>query len=266
LRGFSLPLEDSVLLEGKVGIVTGAGSGMGAATALRWAQEGARVVVQDLRLEAADGTASEITGSGGQAIAVQGDVSDEKDWERIVSATLAAFGPPTILHNNAGMHHWFDPLTAPVEDWDRMLDVNLRGVFLGCRAAIPHMIEAGGGAIVNTSSTAGLMGVPRQLDYAASKAGVISLTRSLARLYGRHNVRVNTVCPGAVDTPMLREAAREALEINPRLAQMLESGTGSALRRMAQPQEIANVVTFLVSDQASYVTGATIPVDGGSTA
>jgi NAD(P)-dependent dehydrogenase (short-subunit alcohol dehydrogenase family) len=255
-----------VLLEGKIGIVTGAGSGMGAATALRWGQEGARVVVQDVRLEAADGTASGILNAGGQAVAVQGDVSQEGDWQRIIAATLEAFGPPTILHNNAGMHHWFDPLSAPVEDWDRMLDVNLRGVFLGCRAAIPHMIEAGGGAIVNTASTAALVGVPRQADYAASKAGVVSLTRSLARLYGRHNVRLNTVCPGAVDTPMLREAAREALDINPRLAEMLQSGTGAALRRMARPEEIANVVTFLVSDQASYVTGATIPVDGGSTA
>ncbi|MFN0095007.1 MAG: SDR family NAD(P)-dependent oxidoreductase [Dehalococcoidia bacterium] len=251
-------------LEGKVGIVTGAGMGMGEAVAKRWAREGAAVTLTDVDEAAGKRTAATINDTGGRAIFVKADVSEPGDWENVVQATLSEFGKITTLHNNAGIHYWFDPLNDPIEKWDRMIDVNLKGVFLGCRATIPHMIEAGGGAIVNTSSTSGLQGVPLQAPYTASKAGVILLTRTLALTYGAQNVRVNAICPGPIDTPMLHDAV-ETRRTAPRPA-TARPGSATALGRIGTPEEIANAVTFLVSDEASFITGVWLPVDGGSTA
>jgi len=249
-------------LDGKVGIVTGGGMGMGEAVAKRWAREGAAVVLTDVDEEAGARTAESITRVGGRALFIRADSANEADWKGVVETTLSTFDGLSFLHNNAGIHRWFDPLNDPLETWDRLMHVNLRGVFLGCRAVIPHMLASGGGAIVNTASTSGLHGVPLQAAYGASKAGVIMLTRALARAYGPQNVRVNAICPGTIDTPMLRIAAEE---IQRRGGAMRESST-VPLRRMAHPDEIASAVTFLVSDEASYITGAWLPVDGGMTA
>ncbi|MCC6419274.1 MAG: SDR family oxidoreductase [Gemmataceae bacterium] len=254
-------------LDGKVGIVTGAGMGMGEAVARRWAREGAAVVVADVNDEAGDRTVAAIKESGGRAVFVHADVSSEADWATITGRALSEFGGLHILHNNAGIHLWIDPLKDPIALWDRMMAINLKGVFLGCRAAIPHMIAAGGGAIVNTSSTSGLHGVPLQGVYGATKAGVLMLTRSLAKQYGPQNVRVNAICPGPIDTPMLHQAAREMADIRERSdSGALPQGSVTALGRMGTPDEIANAVTFLVSDEASFITGTWLPVDGGMTA
>lgn len=253
-------------LKDRVGIVTGAGMGMGEAVAKRWAAEGAKVVLLDVDDDAAKGVAEAISGGGGDAVSLHADVANESDWERATSETLSRFGRIDMLHNNAGIHRWFDPLEDSIDVWDRIIDVNLRGVFLGCRAVIPHMLQVGGGAIVNTSSTSALRGVPLQAPYTSSKGGVILLTRTLARTYGRRGIRVNAICPGPIDTPMLHQAAEEMQEMEPARVSQMSEGAGTALGRIGTPEEIANVVTFLVSDEASFVTGAWIPVDGGDTA
>jgi NAD(P)-dependent dehydrogenase (short-subunit alcohol dehydrogenase family) len=253
-------------LEGKVGIVTGGGMGMGEAVARRWAREGAAVVVTDVNEEQGAATAAIINDTGGRAIFLRADSSSEEDWQRVTKEAVGAFGAIHALHNNAGIHLWFDPLNDSMEIWDRLMNINLRGVFLGCRAVIPHMIAAGGGAIVNTASTSGLQGVPLQAAYGASKSGVILMTRSLANAYGAFNVRVNAICPGTIETPMLRTAAAEG---RARTESSVAPGSTSpsvALRRMGTADEIASVVTFLVSDESSYVTGVWLPVDGGMTA
>lgn len=253
-------------LKDRVGIVTGAGMGMGEAVAKRWAAEGAKVVLVDVNHDAAKGVAEGILGAGGEASVVHADVSSESDWERVTSEALTRFGQIDMLHNNAGIHRWFDPVKDPLDVWDSIIAVNLRGVFLGCRAVIPHMLEAGHGAIVNTSSTSGLQGMVGQGPYTASKGGVILLTRTLALTYGTRGVRVNAICPGPIDTPMLHQAALEMQERRRGTTEETNGGTATALGRIGTPEEIANVVTFLVSDEASFVTGVSLPVDGGSTA
>lgn len=253
-----------MLLEGRVGIVTGGGMGMGEAVARRWAKEGAAVVISDVDATAGAAVAASINDAGGRAIFVQADVRSLDDWRRVTDAAISNFGKITTLHNNAGVHRWFDALEGPLDDWDLMIDVNLKGVYLGCRAVIPYMIEAGGGAIVNTASTSALQGVPGQAPYTASKGGVILLTRTMAVTFGAKNIRVNAICPGAIDTPMLRTAASEIRDLREKLGG--PRGQPNVLGRVGRPEEIAAAVTFLVSDEASYITGAWLPVDGGVTA
>lgn len=251
-----------MLLEGKVGIVTGAGMGMGEAVARRWAREGAAVVATDVDDAAGRSTVDDITRAGGRAVFVQADAASESDWKTVTERAVDEFGGLHILHNNAAVHFFFDLLNDPMEKWDRMMAINLRGVYLGCRLSIPHMIEAGGGAIVNSASVSGLTGVPLQGLYGSTKAAVILLTRSLARAYGAQGVRVNAICPGTIDTPMLHAAVAEAAELSPGARTGASPGVGPALNRMGTPDEIASVVTFLVSDEASYVSGVWLPVDG----
>ena len=173
-----------MLLEGKVGIVTGAGMGMGEAVARRWAREGARVIATDVNDEAGHASVEAITAAGGEAHYVHADISSEDDWQAVTAYAVNELGGLNIVHNNAAVHFWFDSINDPMEKWDQMMAINLRGVLLGCRYAIRHMITAGGGAIVNTSSVSALHGVPLQGLYGSTKAGVINLTRSLARAYG----------------------------------------------------------------------------------
>jgi 3-oxoacyl-[acyl-carrier protein] reductase len=232
-------------LEGRVAIVTGAGSGIGAATARRLAAEGAAVVCADVNLAAAGVVAAEV---GGRAVAH--DVVERSSWE----ALAAAVGPLDILVNNAGVTRDRTLLRMTDEEWQTVIDVHLKGMWLGCQHAVPAMRERGGGAIVNLSSEA-RRGAFGQANYAAAKAGIVGLTRTVALEHARHGIRCNAVAPGAVDTPMTQAvpaAVKERWIPNIPLA------------RFAQPPEIAAVIAFLASDDASYVTGQCIGVDGGT--
>ena len=250
----------------KTAIITGAGGGIGRAAALLFAREGAGIGVVDTNEKAARETASLITEGGGRAYALTADVSRGDDVKRMVADTAAKLGPPTILFNNAGMSSGFPkPSLVDIseEAFDRMIAVNLRGVWLGMKHAIPYMIEAGGGSIVNTASIAAFIACG-SAEYAASKAGVLGMTRVAALEYGPYNIRVNAICPGATATPMAQRAAAAhptgAAASDPkRLARM------GVLGRFAVPDEMAKAALFLASDDSSFATGATFVIDGGWT-
>jgi len=246
-------------LEDKVGIVTGAASGIGRATALAAAREGATVLVADLasaRGEACE-TVAMIEREGGTAVALDCDVAVAADHSRLVSDALERFGRLDFAHNNAGVE-----LEASVTDtdeaaFDAVIAVNLKGVWLGMKHQIPPMLEAGGGAIVNTASLAGLVGAPALAAYTASKHGVVGLTRSAAIDYAEGGVRVNAVCPAGIRTPMMEsvDAERQATLLAPHL-----------IKRLGTPAEVAAAVIWLLSDEASFVTGTALPVDAGASA
>jgi NAD(P)-dependent dehydrogenase (short-subunit alcohol dehydrogenase family) len=247
-------------LVNKIALITGAGSGMGRAASLLFAKEGARIACADIDEKGAAETARMIEADGGKAFAVRADVSKSADAEAMVAATLEKFGPPNVVYNNAGIEGVSDFLALmKEEDFDRVIAINLRGVFLGMKYSLPHMVKNGGGSIINTASIAGLVGLKSAAAYCAAKAGVIALTRVAALEYGRYNIRVNAICPGAIDTPMVRrvgggEAPGPAME---RI---------SSLNRVGQPEEIAKMALFLASDDSSFATGAPFIVDGGWTA
>jgi 3-oxoacyl-[acyl-carrier protein] reductase len=242
-----------VRLQGKVALVTGAGSGIGAATARRFAREGALVAINDAKSEGLEAVAGDIRGAGAKALVIAGDVAKKADCERMVRQTMEAFGRLDILINNAGINR--DAMAAKMseEQWDAVLAVNLKGTFLCAQAALPGMRERAWGRVVNTSSI-GSLGNIGQANYAASKAGVIGLTKTLALEYAKHAVTVNCIAPGAVMTAMLAgvpEAIREKIT-----AQI-------PMGRIAGPAEIAGVHVFLASDDAAYITGHALGVDGG---
>jgi 3-oxoacyl-[acyl-carrier protein] reductase len=250
-------------LRDKVALITGAASGIGRASALRFAQEGARVLIADVQDAAGDGVAAAITAAGGQAFYVHADVSQADDARRMVAAALERFGRLDILFNNAGVgrHIPFDELIEA--EWDRIVNVNLRGVYLGCRYGVPALRQAGGGAILNTASQSGLQGHPNNQAYCAAKAGVINFTRSLAKDLARHNIRANCICPGGTDTPILQGYV-PAGESPDYVARMVAPRT--PFGRLARPEEIAAAALFLVSDEASFVSGVALPVDGAASA
>ena len=252
-------------LSGKVAIITGATSGIGRAAGRVFAAEGARVVLFGRRAEKGHDAEAEIRAQGGEALFVPGDVTSEEDVARLAAETLSAFGAVHVLFNNAGIN----PLAArkPVDElsdaaWEAVIATNLTGVLRCTRAVIPHMRRAGGGAIVNTSSTFGLVGAKNRAAYAASKGAVTQLTKAMALDYGPENIRVNCICPGMTlndrVTEMVEEARREG-----RLEAILAD---YALRRLGTCEEVARVAAFLASEDASWVTGAAVPVDGGYTA
>jgi NAD(P)-dependent dehydrogenase (short-subunit alcohol dehydrogenase family) len=247
----------------KVALITGAASGIGRASAVRFAQEGARVVVVDVQDSAGEAVAAAIRASDGDAHFVHADVSCTVDAQAMVDAALARFGRLDILFNNAGVgkHIPFEDLTEV--EWDRIVDINLRGVFLGCRYGVPALKRAGGGVILNTASQSGLQGHPNNQAYCAAKAGVINFTRSLAKDLARDNIRVNAICPGGTDTPILRGyiPAGESADY---VARMVAPRT--PFGRLARPEEIAAAALFLVSDDASFVSGVALPVDGAASA
>ena len=249
-------MADAQLLAEKVAVVTGAGSGIGAASALRFAAEGARVLVADIRGHKAEQTAGDIEDRGGEAAALAVDVADADSVEAMIDACIAQFGRIDVLFNNAGTIAPGTAVDLSVENWDRVMAVNVRSVFLGAKFAVPHMREAGGGSIVNTASISGLHGDGGAVVYAASKAAVINLTRALSTDHAPEGVRVNAICPGTIETPPVQRMMAEpaALETNLR---------AHALRRLGQPEEIANAAVWLASDEASFVTGESIVVDGG---
>jgi NAD(P)-dependent dehydrogenase (short-subunit alcohol dehydrogenase family) len=246
-------------LPNKVALITGGGSGIGRATCLLFAKEGAKVVVVDVKRETAEKTASEI---GANARAFAADVSKAKDAEGMVKFAEESFGRLDIVFNNAGVFFDDDGSVTETseETWDRVIDINLKGVFLGCKYAIPALLRAGGGSIINTASFVAIVGaaVP-QIAYTASKGGVLSMTREIAVEFARKNIRANALCPGPVETPLLQELLADPARRQRRLVHIPPG-------RFARPEEMANAVLFLASDESSYVNGSTFMVDGGITA
>lgn len=249
-------------LADKVAIVTGAGLGIGRATALLFAQEGAKVVVAELDPQNGTQTAATIRERGGEAIFVPTDVTQSQDCQRMVSAAVETYGRLDILVNNAGLsgQAFAEQGLSEEEVWDRVMAVNAKGVALGCKYAIPEMIKFGGGSIVNIGSIVGLVGMTAGSAYGPSKGAVIALTRALAVAHAKDKVRVNTVCPGVVLTTFFAPAQRE----NPEW--IAQWAARHPLGRLGTPEDIAYACLYLASDEASFVTGSALVVDGGYTA
>ena len=246
--------------EDNVAIVTGGASGIGAATARRFAAEGASVVCADINEQAGEEVVAKITADGGRAAFRACDVSVLQALEETVEFALKSFGGLDVMFNNAAWSGGGYVGDLDPDVWSRSLAVMLDGVFFGCRAAIPALLERGGGAIVNTASVEGFFGEIMAAPYTTAKAGVINLTRNVAIEYGRKGIRANAICPGAVDTPMLKRL----LDVSPNAYE--DIAERHALGRLLRPEEIASVVLFLASQDASAITGAAIVVDGGLTA
>ncbi|WP_336644929.1 SDR family NAD(P)-dependent oxidoreductase [Microbacterium sp. USHLN186] len=250
-------------LENKKAIVTGGAGGIGRATSLAFADDGASVAVVDLNAEAAEAVAEEIRAAGGTAVAIAADVSNEDDIVRVVETANESLGGIDIVFNNAGIIRRTTAVETTVEEWDRVFGVNVRAIFLMCKHVVPIMKANGGGSIVNTGSGWGLKGGGQAISYCASKGAVVNMTRALAIDHGPDGIRVNSVNPGDVDTGMLRDEARQlGQDQNGFLAEAAER----PLNRMGQPSEIAAAVVWLASDEASYVTGSALVVDGGGIA
>lgn len=244
-------------LAGKTAIITGGGGGIGRSTAIRFAKEGARVTVADIDAAIGEETVSLIKRDGGEAIFIKTDVTDSDEIKALIDTTTSSYGALHILFNNAGVgNSEVRSVDLAEEEWDRVIDINLKGVFLGIKYAIPELIKAGGGAIINTSSLLGLKGQKYVSAYNASKAGVVMLTQNAALEYGKYNIRVNAIAPGVIDTPII-----EQWKQNERKWPIISRA--NALGRIGTPDEVANAVVFLASDEASFITGTTLSVDGG---
>lgn len=255
--------EQQMRLADKAAIVTGGGGGIGRATAVAFATEGAKVTVVDINLDAATQTLEQIRAAGGTAIAVQADVSSEADITGVVSATVEAFGTVNVVFNNAGIIRRTTVEDITVDEWDRVFAVNVRSIYLMCRQVVPIMAAAGGGSIINTGSGWGLKGGGRAVSYCASKGAVVNLTRALAIDHGPQGIRVNSVNPGDVNTDMLRN---EASQLQQDAQSFLAEAADRPLGRMGEASEIASAVVWLASDESSYVTGSALSVDGGGNA
>jgi NAD(P)-dependent dehydrogenase (short-subunit alcohol dehydrogenase family) len=250
-------------LRGKVALITGAASGIGRATALLFAHEGAAVSAVDLDEAGGQAVAQNIVDDGGRAIFLRCDVSQAVDCRRAVGQTVEKLGGLDILFNNAGVIRRATVLDTTEAEWDRVMAVNVKSVFLLSRYAIPVMAQAGGGAIINAGSGWGLVGGHRAVSYCASKGAVVNLTRAMALDHGGQKVRVNCVCPGDTDTAMLRDEARQLGQSD---EQFLAGAADRPLGRIGRPEDVAQAVLYLASDASSFVTGATLVVDGGGLA
>jgi NAD(P)-dependent dehydrogenase (short-subunit alcohol dehydrogenase family) len=248
----------AVLLGGKIALITGAGSGIGRATALIFAREGAKIALADIAAEGGEETLRTVKQAGAEAIFVRTDVSKLAEVEALIAKVISNWGRIDCAFNNAGIDGKMAKTAECTEEtWNRTIAVNLTGVFFCMKAEIPHMLRQGGGAIVNTASAAGLTGSPGLPAYVASKHGVVGLTRAAALEYGREKVRVNCVCPGPIRTPMLGRLLTNRPEMEQRFA------SAEPLKRLGEPSEIGEAVAWLCSDAASYVTGHAMSVDGG---
>ncbi|MEI4771259.1 SDR family oxidoreductase [Psychrobacillus sp. FJAT-51614] len=246
-------------LEEKVAIITGAGSGMGREEALLFASEGAKVVATDINEAAVQEVVAEIKEAGGEAIALAHNVTSEEDWGKVYEETIKTFGKLDVLVNNAGISQRPTMEELTIEQWDQIMNINVKSIFLGTKLGLPHFRANGGGSIVNISSIAGLKGSSGAGAYTSSKGAVRMLTKACAVDYGKDNIRVNSVHPGFIVTPMSKAYMEDE-----KMSQWFLSQT--ALPRVGQSIEVAEAVLFLASDASSYITGIELPVDGGVTA
>ena len=251
------------VLTGKRALITGGASGIGRATVLLFAREGAAVSVVDVNEAGGQAVAQMIVDEGGQAIFARCDVSQAADCQRAVRHTVSELGGLDILFNNAGIIRRASVLETSEEEWDRVMAVNVKSVFLLSKYAIPVMVQAGGGVIINTASGWGLVGGRKAAAYCASKGAVVLLTKAMALDHGQQNIRVNCICPGDTDTPMLRDEARQLGEPDDRF---LAEAAQRPLQRIGRPEDIAQAALYLASDASSFVTGASLVVDGGGLA
>lgn len=259
-----MPTNGNGSYAGKVAFVTGAASGIGRAAALAFAREGASVVVADVSEQDNQETARMIEAAGGQALAIRCDVTRAEDVKAALDTTIETFGRLDAAFNNAGVEQ-AKKATADLteEEWDRIIGIDLRGMFLCMKYEIPLMLKQGGGAIVNTSSGAGVKGFKDQAAYVAAKHGVVGLTKSAALDYASENIRINVVCPGIIDTPMMDRFGGGTPEGKER--ELAGAAAAEPIGRAGKPEEIAAAVLWLCSDAASFVTGAAMVVDGGQT-
>jgi NAD(P)-dependent dehydrogenase (short-subunit alcohol dehydrogenase family) len=250
-----------MLLEGKIAILTGASSGIGRASALVFAREGAKVVLADIQDEQGEQIAQQIHESGGEALYVHTDVTKAEDARSLVETAVEAYGRVDVLFNNAGIAVFKAAAETTEDEWDRVLGVNLKGVWLCSKYAIPHMQRQGGGVIINTASVHSQATAVKIAAYAASKGGVLQLTKSMALDYAKDNIRVNCIFPGAIETPLMRSNLRA---VNPNEEEEYQkTAAHEPLGRVGRPEEIAKATVFLASDYATFVTGAPLIVDGG---
>ncbi len=248
-------------LSGKVAVITGAASGMGQATSLRFAGEGASIVVVDLNKDGGEATVRGCKENGGHAVFQRADVSSEDDVQAMIARAVKEFGRLDVTYNNAGIGGAVGPLEKiSVEDWDRTQAVLLKGVFLGIKHSVPEMRKAGGGSIISTASIAGIRGFSGLHAYCAAKAGVVNLTRSAALEFGKDKIRVNCICPGGINTPILHRNNPQLKEL---VVKMLEQG--QPIPRAGEADDIASMALFLASDDSTFVTGQAMVVDGGMT-
>ena len=249
-------------LDGKVALITGAGSGIGRETSLLLAAEGARVVAVDVNLAAVERTVAEVVAAGGSALAVRADVSSDADCRAMVEAAESTFGKLDVMFNNAGISHADDDDAVATTEavWDLTFAINVKGVFLGCKYGVPALRRAGGGSIINTASFVALLGAATpQLAYTASKGAVLAMTRELAVIHARENIRVNALCPGPLNTELLMKYLDTPEKKQRRLVHI-------PMGRFGEAAEMAKAVLWLASDDSSYVTGTEFMVDGGITA
>jgi len=246
-------------LEGKVALITGAARGQGAAEARMFAQEGAKVILADVTDQEGIAVAAEIAEAGGDALYVHLDVTNEDEWNSAVQSAVASFGKLDILVNNAGIWRWGHVLETSSDQWDEIMDVNAKGVFLGTKAAIPEIRKAGGGSIINISSTAGLVGSKTSAAYSASKGAVRIFTKSTAVQYAAEGIRANSIHPGPIDTDMGDQVWPDATSREASISR-------TALARIGTANDIAYGALYLASDESSFVTGSELVIDGGVTA